>query len=89
MSDRVTRFLGDTPGRTLVKLAVVSLVVGIVMSALHFTPMDVWIAVRDFVRWVYETGFEAFERIGIYFLYGAMVVVPVFIVMRLLAAGKR
>jgi hypothetical protein len=89
MSDRINSFLGDTPSRTIVKLAVMSLIVGIIMSALHFTPLDVWYAARDFVRWLYELGFEAFERIGIYFLYGAMIVVPVFIVMRLLAAGKR
>jgi len=89
MSDRINQFLGDSPSRTLVKLAVMSLIVGIVMSALHFTPIDVWYAVRDFVRWLYDLGFEAFERIGIYFVYGAMIVVPVFVIMRLLAAGKR
>jgi hypothetical protein len=89
MSERVTQFLGDTPSRTIVKLAIVSLVVGIIMSALHFTPMDVWYAVRDFARWIYDLGFEAFGRIGIYFLYGAMVVVPVFLVLRIMAAGKR
>ncbi|MGI9399810.1 MAG: DUF6460 domain-containing protein [Rhizobiaceae bacterium] len=89
MSDRVTQFLGDTPSRTIVKLAIISLVVGIIMSAMHFTPMDVWYAVRDFVRWLYDLGFEAFGRIGIYFLYGAMVVIPVFIVLRLMAIGKR
>jgi hypothetical protein len=89
MSDRINQFLGDTPSRTLVKLAVMSLIVGIVMSALHFTPVDVWYAVRDFLQWLYDLGFEAFGRIGIYFVYGAMIVVPVFVVMRILAAGKR
>ncbi len=89
MSDRVTQFLGDTPSRTIVKLAIISLVVGIIMSAMHFTPMDVWYAVRDFVRWLYDLGFEAFGRIGIYFLYGAMVVIPVFILLRIMAIGKR
>jgi Domain of unknown function (DUF6460) len=89
MSNRLTRFLGDTPARTLVKLAAVSLIVGIIMSALQFTPVDVWYAVRDFFRWLYDLGFEAFERLGIYFIYGAIVVVPVFLVMRIMAAGRR
>lgn len=89
MSDRLNRFLGDTPVRTLAKLAIVSLIVGIIMSALNFTPYEVWLAVRDFGQWLYDLGFEAFERIGIYFLYGAMVVVPAFVILRLLAAGKR
>jgi hypothetical protein len=88
MTDSVTRFLGDTPGRTLIKLVVISLIVGIIMSAINFTPLDVWYEVRDFFRWLYDLGFEAFERIGIYFLYGAIVVVPVFVILRLLAATR-
>jgi hypothetical protein len=89
MADRVTNFLGDTPLRTAVKLAVISLVVGVIMASLNFTPLDVWYAVRDFAYWLYDLGYEAFGRLGIYFLYGAMVVVPVFIVMRILSAGRR
>ncbi len=89
MTNPVSNFLGDTPLRTVVKLAVLSVVVGIIMAALNLTPLDVWYMARDFVRWVYEVGYEAFGRIGVYFVYGAMVVVPVFILMRLLAAGKR
>jgi hypothetical protein len=89
MADRVTQFLGDTPLRTFVKLAVISLIVGVIMASLNFTPADVWFAVREFARWIYDLGYEAFGRIGIYFIYGAMVVVPVFFLMRLLSAGKR
>ncbi len=89
MANPVSNFLGDTPLRTVVKLVVLSVVVGIIMAALNFTPLDVWYMARDFVRWVYEVGYEAFGRIGVYFVYGAMVVVPVFILMRLLAVGKR
>lgn len=89
MENPVSRFLGDSPLRTLVKLAVLSVVVGIIMAALNFTPLDVWYMARDFARWVYEVGYEAFGRIGIYFVYGALVVIPVFILMRLMALGKR
>ena len=89
MSDRMNRFLGDTPLRTLVKLSVISLVVGVIMAALNFTPVDVWYMLRDFIDWVYLIGYEAFGRIGIYFIWGAMVVVPVFILMRVMALGRR
>ena len=84
MSDKVTQFLGDTPGRTAVKLLVISLVVGIIMSAIGYTPMDVWHAFTGFVERVYRLGFEAFGRFGEYLVYGAMVVVPVFLIMRFL-----
>ena len=84
MSDKVTQFLGDTPGRTVVKLLVISLVVGIIMSATGFTPMDVWYSFTGFLERLYNLGFEAFGRFGEYLVYGAMVVVPVFLVLRFL-----
>ena len=85
----VTLFLGDTPLRTIIKLVVISVVVGIIMAAFNFTPVDVWYMVREFALWLYDLGYEAFGRVGIYLVYGAMVVVPVFVLMRLVAAGKR
>jgi len=88
MADRVTQFLGDTPVRTLIKLAVLSIVVGVIMAALNLTPLDLWYSLRDFFRWLYELGYEAFGRLGMYFVYGAMVVVPVFILMRLFSARR-
>lgn len=89
MSDNLTRFLGDTPGRTIVKLAIMSLIVGIIMSALNFTPIQLWYALHDFAYWLYDLGYEAFARIGIYFVYGAMVVIPIFLLMRLMNSGRR
>ena len=80
----LTRFLGDTPVRTIVKLAMISLVVGIIMSALNFSPYEVWYAIRTFFERIYELGFEAFGRIGKYFVWGALVVVPIFILMRVM-----
>ena len=88
MPEWITRFLGDTPGRTLVKLAVVSFVVGIIMSALNFTPWEVWEAIRDFAIQLYDLGFEAIWRIARYFVWGAIVVVPIFLALRILRFGR-
>ncbi|MBN9270207.1 MAG: hypothetical protein J0J15_08165 [Mesorhizobium sp.] len=38
----LTRFLGDSPLRILVKLLVVSFIVGLVMNAFGWSPLDVW-----------------------------------------------
>lgn len=88
MSETVTRFLGDTPGRTLVKLAVISFVVGIIMSALNFTPYEVWLAIKEFFIHLYNLGFEAIWRVAKYFVWGAMVVVPIFLILRVLRMGR-
>ena len=88
MSDGVNKFLGDTPGKTLVRLLIISFVVGIVMSTFGLTPVDLWYKLQDFVVRLYNLGFDAIWRIAKYFVWGAMVVVPVFIVIRLLKYSR-
>ncbi|KPF47232.1 DUF6460 domain-containing protein [Rhizobium sp. G187] len=86
MADGMNRFLGDTPGRTLVKLIVVSLIVGFVMSIFGLDPMDLVYGIRNFVLDLWHTGFNALGDIGRYFVIGATVVIPVFIILRLFAS---
>ncbi len=81
----MTRFFGDTPLRTLLKLVVVSFLVGVAMSALGWSPFDVVYAIRDFFLDIWNMGFAALERFLRYLLLGAAVVVPVFIILRLLS----
>ncbi|MCF6322022.1 MAG: DUF6460 domain-containing protein [Rhizobiaceae bacterium] len=88
MSQRINKFLGDTPGKTLVRLLIISFVVGIVMSTLGLTPVDLWYKLQDFVVRLYNLGFDAIWRIARYFVWGAMVVVPVFLIMRLLKVSR-
>ncbi|MCP4320192.1 MAG: hypothetical protein GY789_30500 [Hyphomicrobiales bacterium] len=85
MSGKLTRFLGDSPGRTVVKLIVISFIVGAVMSAFNWYPIDVVYAVRDFLVNVWNLGFAALGRFGDYLLLGAVIVIPVFLVMRVLS----
>lgn len=81
----ITRFLGDTPLRVMLKLVVVSFLVGIVMSAFGWSPWDVLQGVRDFFVGIWNMGFDALYRFWSYFLLGAAVVVPAFFVLRLLS----
>tara|TARA_R110002126_G_scaffold291800_1_gene458957 strand:+ start:33658 stop:33939 length:282 start_codon:yes stop_codon:yes gene_type:complete len=85
MSGKLTRFLGDTPGRTIVKLIVISFIVGAVMNAFNWYPVDVIFAVRDFLVNVWNLGFAALGRFGDYLLLGAAIVIPAFIIMRILS----
>lgn len=85
MSNETNRILGDTPGRTLIKLIVVSLIVGFAMTIFGIAPMDIVSGVRDFVLDLWHTGFAALGRIGDYLLIGATVVVPVFIILRVMS----
>ena len=83
MSDQINRFLGDTPARTVVKLIVVSLIVGFVMAVLGIFPLDILEGIREFFLGLWYRGFEALGEAGRYLLLGATIVVPVFIVLRI------
>ena len=85
MSGNLNRFLGDTPGRTLIKLIVLSFIVGAVMSAFNWYPMDIVRAIGDFIRNLWELGFAALGRFGDYLVIGAVVVLPVFLIVRIMS----
>jgi len=79
------RFLGDSPLRVLLKLLVLSFIVGIVMAAFDWTPWDLYLGVPNFVLRIWDMGFAALGRFGEYIVIGAAVVVPVFIILRILS----
>ncbi|APH74714.1 DUF6460 domain-containing protein [Aquibium oceanicum] len=85
MAGPVSRFLGDSPLRVILKLLVVSFIVGFVMNMFGWSPLDVWYALREAVLDVWHLGFEAFGRFAGYIVLGAAIVIPAFIVLRLLS----
>lgn len=80
-----TRFLGDSPLKVILKLLVISFLVGFVMQSFGWNPLDVVYAVRDFFLDIWNMGWSALERVGSYVLLGAAVVVPAFFILRLLS----
>lgn len=81
---QTNRFLGDTVGRTIIKLLVISVLVGMVMSVFHIAPFDVLYGIRDFFVRLWESGFQALGRFGDWLILGASIVIPAFIILRLL-----
>lgn len=82
------RFLGGSPGSVLAKLLFLSLLVGALMSFLGLTPADLFGRVWRTLESVLSLGFDAFGEIGRWLLYGAVVVVPVWLVLRLFGASR-
>ncbi|MBX3578597.1 MAG: hypothetical protein KF723_15440 [Rhizobiaceae bacterium] len=78
------RFLGDSPLRVLIKLLVVSFLVGVVMNTFGWWPADVFRWFADTLRGLWEMGFAAIDRAAAHILVGAAVVIPVFLLIRLL-----
>ncbi|MGD9827317.1 MAG: DUF6460 domain-containing protein [Hyphomicrobiaceae bacterium] len=84
------RLLGGSPLATIIKLVVMSVVVGIVLAALGIGPSEIYSRLVLIVHRIYDMGFETFEWAFRYFLLGAVIVIPIWIIARLLrlAGGK-
>jgi hypothetical protein len=73
----------------LVQLVVMSVVLGVVLSALGVSPFDIVEGLKRLAMRIYNAGFDTFVWAFRYFLLGAVIVVPVWLVMRLLKLGRR
>lgn len=82
------RFLGGSPLATLVKLALVSVLVGWVMSAFGWRPLDIWRALKNAALDLWAMGFSLLDGVFAYAALGAAVVLPAFLVLRLLSLRR-
>lgn len=80
-----TRFLGGSPLTVMIRLGVVSLLVGALMSWLGIDAVDLLNDLERGLAHLYGTGFAALRDVGRTFLAGAAVVLPVWIVLRLVS----
>jgi hypothetical protein len=78
------RFFGGNPALVLLRLVILSLIVGVVLAALGFSPYDIIQNIRDLAARIYDMGFAAVEKGFRYFLLGAVIVFPVWVIMRVL-----
>jgi hypothetical protein len=83
----LTRFLGDTPLRVILRLVVLSFLVGLALSALNIHPIEIYWWLERLARHAYETGFAFLGDAVSYLVLGALVVVPIFLLVRLLKFG--
>ncbi|WP_133162258.1 DUF6460 domain-containing protein [Hyphococcus luteus] len=89
LKERLTR--GGT-GRTIIKLVIASIIVGAVFSFLGIGVREFWSGVFENVKDAVGMLGESFGEIALtvltYLLIGAGIVVPIWLVMRLLSSRK-
>jgi hypothetical protein len=85
--DRMQFRAGDVIG-TIVRLAVISLVVGIVLSALGINLSNFFDRLNALARNIYDLGLGSVEWLLQYMLVGAAVVVPIWLLSKLFSNGR-
>jgi hypothetical protein len=84
----VARFVGGSPMAVLLRLVAVSFVVGLLLESLGLDPMSLIDEASRAARHIFEYGLADVRQIGDILATGAMVVVPAWLVLRLLDAGR-
>lgn len=81
--DTMSRFLGGSPMAVLLRLVLLSVLVGVVLAAIGFDPWNIVYSIRRLFDWIYNLGFDAINGLWRYFLLGAVIVVPIWLISRL------
>ena len=82
---RVARFLGGSPIAVFFRLLFASMLVGALLVWLDISPLQIFDNLRRLVDYVWSLGFDAVREIGRYILAGAIIVVPIWLILRLMS----
>jgi hypothetical protein len=89
MSDgNLERFLGGKPLSVAIRLAVISVVVGALLYWTGLSPLGLLRGVQRMVEGLLGSGFDAVRSLGEFLMIGAVVVIPIWLIARALAARK-
>lgn len=86
--DGFSRFLGGSPASVALRLILLSILVGVVLAAIGFDPYNIILSIQRLFRWVWDMGFDAINWMWRYFLLGAVIVIPVWLLSRLFGAPR-
>ena len=86
--DYVQRFFGGPPLAVIGRLVLLSILVGVILAAIGLDPWNVIESVRRLIEQLWNMGFDAVRWLWRYFLLGAVIVVPIWLLGRLAKAPR-
>ena len=76
------RFIGGSPLGVFLRLVVISIVTGIALKAAGYDPRDLLANIPLLIQAVYDFGFGWVRTAVEYFFLGAVIVIPIWLVLR-------
>lgn len=83
-SETLNRVFGGSPLAVIARLILISVLVGVILAAIGLDPWNIVRSLRRFIFNIWEMGWDAIETLWRYFLLGAVLVVPIWLLMRLM-----
>jgi hypothetical protein len=87
-NETVNRFFGGSPLAVIFRLVLLSVLIGFVLHAFGFNPFNIIESIRSLIRALWDMGFEAIHWLWRYFLLGAIIVIPIWLIVRLVNAPR-
>ena len=87
-NDSLHRFLGGSPLAVAFRLILLSILVGVVLAAVGFDPWNILRSIELLFQRIWNLGFDAVNWLWRYFLLGAVIVIPVWLLMRMFGAPR-
>jgi hypothetical protein len=87
-SNYVSRFFGGPPLSVIFRLILLSILIGVILQVLGLDPWNIFDSVRRLVLRVWDMGFDALRWLWRYLLLGAVVVVPIWLIVRLMRVAQ-
>jgi hypothetical protein len=87
--DGMHRFLGGSPLAVAFRLILLSILVGVVLAAVGFDPWNIVNSIRLLFQRIWDLGFDAINGLWRYFLLGAVIVIPIWLLSRLFGSAPR
>jgi hypothetical protein len=84
----VDRFFGGSPLWVVVRLILLSIVIGVLLSALGLDPWNILQSVERLIRRILDLGWDAVAWLWRYFLLGAVLVIPIWLIVRLVRSSQ-
>ena len=88
-NDGLYRFLGGSPLTVAFRLVLLSILVGVVLAAVGFDPWNILNSIRLLFERLWNLGFDAINWLWRYFLLGAVIVIPIWLLSRMFGAPRR
>jgi hypothetical protein len=85
----IQRFLGGPPLAVVGRLVLLSILVGVILAAIGLDPWNIIESVRALIVHVWDMGYDILHWLWRYFLLGAVIVVPIWLLVRLAKAPRR
>ena len=87
-NDGLNRFLGGSPLAVAFRLALLSVLVGVVLATVGFDPWNILHSIQMLFRRLWDLGFDAVNWLLRYFLLGAVIVIPIWLLSRMFGAPR-